>query len=150
MTDKLASNLIKEFKYDNWMRSIEERNQEINQAMEFLKAIIKDWSSRAWVISEYHIAKEKNSHKMKFWFLSFDYCSDLVKDQGFFQFDFVDGTIKNTLTQIYEDNLLMREVLLAFDSFQHTMEVQLNQQSFLEKMLKSKASRNGTVKKKDV
>ncbi|CAO3645255.1 unnamed protein product [Cunninghamella echinulata] len=36
-----------------------EENEAIKSAYQFLAYLIEDWSNRAWVISEYHIAKEK-------------------------------------------------------------------------------------------
>ncbi|ORZ07371.1 hypothetical protein BCR42DRAFT_152725 [Absidia repens] len=56
-----------------WKSYVVKRSRDVAQAMEFLNDLIKDWSSRVWVISEYHIAKKKNNLKYCFMALFQDY-----------------------------------------------------------------------------
>ncbi|CAO3640415.1 unnamed protein product [Cunninghamella echinulata] len=50
-----------------WVFKYNEFKRDIDNAIEFLDYLVEDWANRAWVISEYHIAKkEKKQMKMAF------------------------------------------------------------------------------------
>ncbi|CAO3593645.1 unnamed protein product [Absidia cylindrospora] len=131
-----------------WMRHVITKNSCIRQSIEFLTDLIKDWSSRVWVISEFNIAKKKNN--LKFWFTQlFVLHQNLKGEFTFFKFDFsgnlsLPSVIDNKdiysidnihLTRKYSSN----PVYIEF----HSMMIrQLKKQTFLEMMLKSKASKN--------
>ncbi|ORZ07411.1 hypothetical protein BCR42DRAFT_442739 [Absidia repens] len=50
-----------------WKEMMSERSNSIRQSMEYLADLIKDWSTRVWVISEFSIARKKKN--LKFWFI---------------------------------------------------------------------------------
>ncbi|ORZ06212.1 hypothetical protein BCR42DRAFT_427325 [Absidia repens] len=130
-----------------WKQQIDERSRRIRQSMAFLGDLIIDWSSRVWVISEYSIAKRKQKSSLKYWFLQLD----PEKDYGlgglrFFEFKFDDpsfSAIQQTRTSSrlvgMPDTATSDPVALKFHQ---TLIGQLNDQPFLEMMLKSKASKN--------
>ncbi|ORZ04764.1 hypothetical protein BCR42DRAFT_428961 [Absidia repens] len=127
-----------------WQHKIIERNNCIRQTMEFLMDLIKDWSSRVWVISEYSIAKENNN--LKYWFMQIKLApwtmvaSDDIQDFTFFRFTFDDHlpSVKPSLKLSLSD--MMSHTV--YGNFHSTMKSQLNPQSFLEMILLSKASKN--------
>ncbi|ORZ04117.1 hypothetical protein BCR42DRAFT_497124 [Absidia repens] len=140
-----------------WKSKILARSNSIRQSMEFLTDLIKDWSSRVWVISEYSIAKKKNN--LKYWFtqLSFPYNGtayyDHMKEEkeklSFFKFDFNDSSFSDFMMDVdyYKDQSEVkftrsRTTNPVYIQFHSTMIRQLRQQTFLEMMLRSKASRN--------
>ncbi|ORZ07428.1 hypothetical protein BCR42DRAFT_426243 [Absidia repens] len=142
---------------EKWKRVIPERTTSIRQSMDLLSDLIHDWSTRVWVISEYHIAKKKSKH-MKYWFIQLSHASsgtnaDRHRPYKFFEVDFLDDAINsgssiNLIRSPTQDSMTpttssrrKRESRSVFQTF-HYMVEQLNNQTFLEKMLKSKASRN--------
>ncbi|ORZ07413.1 hypothetical protein BCR42DRAFT_426220 [Absidia repens] len=139
-----------------WKQSIYNRSISIQQSMEFLTDLIVDWSSRVWVISEYHIAKKKNN--LKFWFTQIFPANWIVgfvhnKDKTFyfFKFDFNDPVFSSS-TMLSNTAFLSNTDVPpdarpnssnpVYLKFHHTLISQLNQRSFLEMMLISKASKN--------
>jgi hypothetical protein len=153
--DKVEATNLKVRKWanneDGWKPLTSNQVQDIKNAVSYLSGLILDWSTRVWVISEFHIAKNKEHRKLKFWFMALDSKPHYIKKtDGFFEFDF-DNTmpIENPLEVLFEKatfyDPLIDDVVAAYKSFKFTMMYQLNQQSFLEMMLKSKASRNGKV-----
>ncbi|ORY96088.1 hypothetical protein BCR42DRAFT_457606 [Absidia repens] len=98
--------------------------------MEFLVGLIKDWSTRVWVISEFNIAKKKNN--LKYWFIQLAY-NDMEGGEKFtfFKFDF-----NNLQTPVREQNFQpsVHPISLYFN--------QLSRQTFLQNILISKASKN--------
>ncbi|ORZ07321.1 hypothetical protein BCR42DRAFT_426059 [Absidia repens] len=136
----------------NWKSRIIERSTAIRQSMAFLADLIKDWSSRVWVISEYSIAKKKNN--LKYWFAQLQrYESHFGKfqdmdDFAFFKFDVEDPCFSEFLNiNIYQYDLTPWHSTNTSSNpvyvyFHKTLIKQLNQQTFLEMILKSKASKN--------
>ncbi|CAO3601420.1 unnamed protein product [Absidia cylindrospora] len=126
------------FKYDcsleeedsEWEQRIIERSIAIRQSMDFLADLIKDWSSRVWVISEYNIAKKKNN--LKYWFVQLD-CTDM-NTLDFFKFDF-----ERPAHLLSQDPTLT--AISVRQQFHESMIKQLTRQTFLEMILKSKASK---------
>ncbi|ORZ07335.1 hypothetical protein BCR42DRAFT_442680 [Absidia repens] len=110
-----------------WKYYVVSRNKLIVQFMGFLLSLITDWSSRVWVISEYHIAKKKNN--LKYWFIGIS--ADALVGLPFFKFDF---EVRNR----YE----LEEKRKILGRMDYAMVAQLNDKSFLEKILHSKASKN--------
>ncbi|CAO3601288.1 unnamed protein product [Absidia cylindrospora] len=120
---------------DTWRAAILKRSIDIRRGMRFLEDLIVDWSSRVWVISEYHIAKKKNN--LKYWFFTLE----LVREDfgAFFTFDFDDPAFSSVHFKSSKYNYEQMPVQLKFHD---TMISQLNTQSFFEKILKSNASKN--------
>ncbi|ORZ05279.1 hypothetical protein BCR42DRAFT_456953 [Absidia repens] len=118
-----------------WKWYIPERSNTIRRSMNFLADLVKDWASRVWVISEYHIAKTKKTN-MKYWFIQLGMPWKVNTEVSFFEFDF----------HAIHPLELPPPLFLNRDAVHHTfhdsMRQQLNQQTFLEIMLKSKASKN--------
>ncbi|ORY99634.1 hypothetical protein BCR42DRAFT_430127 [Absidia repens] len=156
---------IREFKYSNWKARVLERSSSIRHSMEFLTDLLLDWSSRVWVISEFNIAKKKNN--LKYWFtqLSFPYDDEdhlahsyKYKEYAdnaevtFFKFDFhddasscFDDMIMNTPYYANQEEAIMTRAKTSnpiYIRFHYTMIRQLRQQTFLDMMLNSKASKN--------
>ncbi|ORZ07329.1 hypothetical protein BCR42DRAFT_426070 [Absidia repens] len=108
--------------------------------MEFLCDLIKDWSTRVWVISEYHIAKTKNN--LKYWFIALS--SDELWRSSFFKFDFTNPAFSSAIKDITYSYLTLihnpnTPVHLCF----HDLIIdQLTTKTFLEMILNSKASKN--------
>ncbi|CAO3601314.1 unnamed protein product [Absidia cylindrospora] len=123
-----------------WTHELMKRGNVIRQAMRLLEDLIVDWSTRVWVISEYHIAKKKNN--LKYWFIGplFDADNDNLP---FFKFDFTNpaffSAVQHTPRWQLSRNREDRNPQLSFHSM---MIKQLNTQTFFEMMLKSKASKN--------
>ncbi|CAO3601313.1 unnamed protein product [Absidia cylindrospora] len=117
----------------SWPQRLIEKGNAIRQAMRFLEDLIIDWSSRVWVISEFHIAKKKNN--LKYWFIALN-----VFNVPFFKFDFTNPAFYSDIeNSVRKYNLEVSGVHLRFHS---TIINQLNAQGFLKMMLKSKASKN--------
>ncbi|CAO3601396.1 unnamed protein product [Absidia cylindrospora] len=136
-----------------WKELISERSSGVRQSMEFLADLIKDWSTRVWVISEFSIARKKNN--LKFWFIQLktnDYKIPWIPPKlappfrmSFFNYDFDRPVIGNT-------NQLTIKSMNRFRWFKdsHTVYLrfhfilihQLNRRTFLDMILKSKASKN--------
>ncbi|KAI8338694.1 hypothetical protein BC941DRAFT_501817 [Chlamydoabsidia padenii] len=140
-TQLLLRHFIMEFRKDEWKRLINQRQEEIVQAVGFLQSLMEDWSNRTWVISEYHIAKKKTG-VMKFWFTQLG-CPEL---QGlpFFEFDFkalVDRA-PSPREFVSDDHPFTRKVLYKTRRFHGSMRRRLIKRSFLEMMLETKASKD--------
>ncbi|ORZ04135.1 hypothetical protein BCR42DRAFT_457300 [Absidia repens] len=135
-----------------WKQKILERNKSIRRSMELLQTLIVDWSSRVWVISEYSIARKKNN--LKYWFTqlapdstTFFYYKHLKDPFTFFKFDFdapvSDNDFSSTYTVRYvhmaDHTGAMSDPVQA--KFHYLMSNQLQGRSFLNMMLKSKASK---------
>ncbi|ORZ05654.1 hypothetical protein BCR42DRAFT_456788 [Absidia repens] len=133
---------------------IAQRTQTIQTSMDFLSDLVRDWSSRVWVISECHIAKH-TKHKLKYWFLQLSPSSPAWLSSpggvGFFEFDFRDPT-RSFLSTLLDDAFItnshpaFHESIVACDAiynqFHQLMVRQLDQPTFLEMMLDSKACKN--------
>ncbi|ORY99641.1 hypothetical protein BCR42DRAFT_457481 [Absidia repens] len=137
-----------------WKSKVIHRSTAIRQSMEFLTDLVKDWSSRVWVVSEYNIAKKKNN--LKYWFIQLASTHDdnivfrcLNEEFTFFKFDLDDDTFPDlTMMQYYKENQhqsridRLRSTNPVYKRFHYTLIRHLNQQTFLEMLLRSKASRN--------
>ncbi|CAO3637190.1 unnamed protein product [Cunninghamella blakesleeana] len=123
---------------------------ELKKVYQFLAYLIDDWSNRAWVISEYHIAKEKykkHGTPLKYTFIS------LYKNfEGwpFFSYHFNDDsdedqqqhyTINNENNDMNRKRLTGQEVNDSKTLNQFVKE-RFMQRSHLEMILNSNASRN--------
>ncbi|CAO3593795.1 unnamed protein product [Absidia cylindrospora] len=125
-----------------WKQDILERNISIRQSMHFLQDLIVDWSSRVWVISEYNIAKKKNN--LRYWFIQLQDPSDIESDFRFFKFD-MDGDDAIVLPQkpLLWDMQHAKDIWsdAVYSSFHESMIDQLKDRTFLEMILKSRASK---------
>ncbi|CAO3601029.1 unnamed protein product [Absidia cylindrospora] len=134
--------------HENIKTMIVERSNIIQTSMNFLSDLVRDWSSRVWVISECHIAKH-TKHKLKYWFIQLSSTSS--EDVLFFEFDFVNPT-QSFLSTLLDDAFIsishpaFHESIVVCDAvynqFHQLMVRQLDQPTFLEMMLASKASKN--------
>ncbi|CAO3601095.1 unnamed protein product [Absidia cylindrospora] len=117
-------------------KMISERMESIQRVVQLLMDLFKDWSSRIWHINIYQTAKRQNSQKLKFWFMHLEKCAldDGSRLLTFFKFD---GTTKLSADHLEEETYLTR-----YQYFQRTIDHQLNQQTFLEMMLRSKSILN--------
>ncbi|CAO3588668.1 unnamed protein product [Absidia cylindrospora] len=142
------------FQRSNWKSMIINRGNSIRQSMDFLADLVKDWSSRVWVISEYNIAKKKNN--LKYWFTqlnpkydSYSQNERWKKDLRFFKFDFDGSSFSDVMinkryysNQEASGRTRLQSTNPVYIRFHYTMVRQLKQQTFLDMMLLSKASRN--------
>ncbi|ORY97070.1 hypothetical protein BCR42DRAFT_457590 [Absidia repens] len=134
-----------------WKDMISKRSDSIRQSMEFLADLIMDWSTRVWVISEFSIARKKNN--LKYWFLQLRphdrhgrvrWSTACPFRISFFKYDFDRPIIENNKKSI-ELMDLEREVgdlHTVYIRFHCTWIQQLNDRTFLDMILKSKASKN--------
>ncbi|ORZ07342.1 hypothetical protein BCR42DRAFT_456011 [Absidia repens] len=123
-----------------WTHELIRRGNTIRQAMKFLEDLIRDWSTRVWVISEYNIAKKKNN--LKYWFIQLS--NPHITKLSFFKFDFTDPAFSSDVKNgSFDDPISLHHNPNPVDLSFHSMIIkQLSTQTFLEMMLKSKASRN--------
>ncbi|ORZ05652.1 hypothetical protein BCR42DRAFT_473986 [Absidia repens] len=129
---------VRQVEEDDWKQQISQRGSDISQAMTFLTQLIVDWSSRVWVISEYQLAKKKPSGKMKYWFMLLGYSYFL--GEPFFEFHF-DATTRDANVGENKGTYAF-QVDQSVRLFHNAMVRQLKEQSFLEMILGSKASKN--------
>ncbi|CAO3588630.1 unnamed protein product [Absidia cylindrospora] len=136
-----------------WKSKIIQRGTAIQQSMVCLTDLIKDWSSRVWVASEYSIAKQKNN--LKYWFIQLApaYEDSIVfrcldNEFIFFKFNFKHCDSDNHFIEVYQDSQRqpnidgLVSVNPVYEQFKYTMIRHLKRQTFLEMILISKASRN--------
>ncbi|CAO3588638.1 unnamed protein product [Absidia cylindrospora] len=145
----------RQLELSKWKSRMIERSTAIRQSMELMADLVVDWSSRVWVISEFSIAKRKNN--LKYWFAQLSLTNDgndyvenhvsyyfLQYGFSFFNFDF-DAKLMDAPYYADEDaSRLTRSESTnpIYIRFHYTMTRQLSQQTFLQMMLGSKASRN--------
>ncbi|ORZ04763.1 hypothetical protein BCR42DRAFT_184981 [Absidia repens] len=110
-----------------WQNDIAERNNDIAHILQQLSELIKDWSSRVWVISESRIAAKRNN--LKYWFTGLFSAS--LAGLPFFIFDFGGSALSDNMSQ-----------LGIHIEFHGNMINQLYPKSSFIMMLSSKASRN--------
>ncbi|CAO3652142.1 unnamed protein product [Cunninghamella blakesleeana] len=75
----------------NSTQDTKNQNDELKRAYQFLAYLIDGWSNRAWVISEYQIAKEKfqqHGAPLKYTFISLLRGNGRMEFMGFFSFTF--------------------------------------------------------------
>ncbi|ORZ07344.1 hypothetical protein BCR42DRAFT_152614 [Absidia repens] len=108
--------------------------------MKFLEDAIRDWSTRVWVISEYNIAKKKNN--LKYWFIQLS--NPYIGKLSFFNFDFTNPALSSSVVKKRQFccTTSPRDPHPVDFLFHEMIIKQLSTQTFLEMMLKSKASRN--------
>ncbi|ORZ06188.1 hypothetical protein BCR42DRAFT_427306 [Absidia repens] len=136
-------------KQQPWKQTILERSQAIRKSMTFLQSLIVDWSSRVWVISEYSIAKKNNN--LKYWFIQLspyhdDFSKFIKRNKGgftFFAFDFNDERADEYILhhKLQKMRFNSHPVKPVKPEFHLTMSNQLKERTFLEMMLRSKASK---------
>ncbi|KAI9305986.1 hypothetical protein BJ944DRAFT_248594 [Cunninghamella echinulata] len=126
-------------------KEIQTENEDIKTAYRFLAYLIEDWSNRAWVISEYHIAKEKDESQgtpLKYIFVN------LLHDEisTFFSYSFDHHSLTKAININYNNNTNTNKVSyvdvdspIKFISF---LKSKFTQQDHLKMLLESNASRN--------
>ncbi|CAO3653765.1 unnamed protein product [Cunninghamella echinulata] len=122
-------------------KSIQTENEDIKKAYQYLVYLILDWSSRAWVVSEYKIAKEKQKNQgtpLKYIFLSLLFPTIY----HFFSYSFENHHDHD------HDHYLYNNIDVYFwqvgDSitFINYLKTTLIQKTYLEMILDTNASRN--------
>ncbi|CAO3637998.1 unnamed protein product [Cunninghamella blakesleeana] len=151
-TSQMHLNNVKEFqklKMENETLKLKIKDQEENKlkkAYQFLAYLIEDWSNRAWVISEYHIAKEKYMKygtPLKYWFMSLMVCNP------FFSYRFDDDDHRHhhdqqkcTWYNENDDEMLTTDDVIDSITFNQFVRSRFMQRSHLEMVMNSYASRN--------
>ncbi|KAI9308532.1 heterokaryon incompatibility protein-domain-containing protein [Cunninghamella echinulata] len=108
-----------------------EENENLKKAYKFLEYLIIDWSNRAWVISEYHIASKKIGTPLKYIFISL--LDGILGHEGFQSF-FTYNFDQHFNTNVIEVNNV--------SSFMKNLNQIFLQRSYLEKIISSNATRN--------
>ncbi|CAO3651678.1 unnamed protein product [Cunninghamella blakesleeana] len=130
-TNHSAINILK--------NNINVNNDELKKAYQFLAYIIDDWSNRAWVISEYQIAKEKYTQcgtPLKYTFMSLLSTDDeSLLHWPFFSYNFFDQ--HNNI-----DIIINYEGVVDNNTFINFLDSRFIQRNHLNMILNSNASRN--------
>ncbi|CAO3637990.1 unnamed protein product [Cunninghamella blakesleeana] len=122
----------------------EETNDDMKKIYKYLAYLIDDWSNRAWVISEYHIAKDKykkHGTPLKYIFIT-------LLSNSFFSYYFDDDddddeqqTQQQHYTTINNEKIIYKEV----DNpklFIRFLKSRFMQRSYFDMILNSNATRN--------
>ncbi|CAO3651630.1 unnamed protein product [Cunninghamella blakesleeana] len=125
------------------MKLKKESKEELKKAYQFLAYLLHDWSNRAWVISEYQIAKLKyrqHGTPLKYIFLSLLSTDELFSNMPFFTYTFTDQLDRRStrnggqyLSYYTVDNSVK---MIRF------LELTFTERPHLDMLLRSKASRN--------
>ncbi|CAO3652229.1 unnamed protein product [Cunninghamella blakesleeana] len=108
--------------------------------------LVNDWSNRAWVISEYEIAKEKYTKygtPLKYTFLSLLCVAEKIIPKLFFSYTFANQENSKVveMNDNYNTGMKCNEVDNS-NKFIYYLKSRFVQQSHIEMMVKSNASRN--------
>jgi hypothetical protein len=142
---------------NNQTTTISKQTDKLQNAILFLVDLIKDWSTRVWVISEYSIAR-KNSI-MKYWFIQLNLkYSYLIRQPqpgsyyldtfSFFEFNFNQTSSPTLKIDLHSNDTKYtiewkKHLESKYNYFHYQMFFHLGKKQFLETILQSKASRNG-------
>ncbi|CAO3638494.1 unnamed protein product [Cunninghamella blakesleeana] len=151
LTSKKLINKNNELKIEKEMKEkeneLQQRKQELKKIYQYLAYLIEDWSNRAWVISEYHIAKEKymkHGTPLKYWFISLHYYR--LRNQPFFSYYFNDNdqqqSLINNINDDKSNNVLNCRDVIDSKTFNQFLKSRFMQRSHLEMILDSNAARN--------
>ncbi|CAO3637170.1 unnamed protein product [Cunninghamella blakesleeana] len=137
-------NKVEERKLEKNENELKQERDELKKLYQFLAYLIDDWSNRAWVISEYHIAKEKyKKYKtpLKYWFISLN-----IYNSPFFSYYFVDDdqkcVINNENNNNNNNSKLIYTDVAGYRSFHRFLNRIFMQRSHLDMILNSNATRN--------
>ncbi|KAI8079850.1 uncharacterized protein BX664DRAFT_388823 [Halteromyces radiatus] len=112
----------------------ENRQERIKDVIYYLEGLFRDWSNRAWVISEYSIAKEQNKGKMKYWFIHLDKEDDFY-GEPFFTLNF------NRSDELYPD-IPDYWYFRVLGDYHNSIMSNTVKRTFLDMMLNSRATKN--------
>ncbi|CAO3637238.1 unnamed protein product [Cunninghamella blakesleeana] len=132
--NKKTKTKMKEMEMGIKENKLNQEKNELKAAYQFLSYLLDDYSNRAWVISEYHIAKDKyiqHGTPLKYIFISL--LDTSLDAQPFFSYYFDDDKRNNILTYKY---------VIDLKTFHQFVKERLMQRSHLEMMLNSNATRN--------
>ncbi|CAO3637367.1 unnamed protein product [Cunninghamella blakesleeana] len=118
-------------------KEIEQEKEEIKKVYQYLAYLVDDWSNRAWVISEYQIAKEKymkHGTPLKYWFMSLH-----IYEQPFFSYHFNDDHQQQYSS--YNKRIANEEVIDSI-IFKKFVKERFMQRPHLDMILDSNATRN--------
>ncbi|CAO3652938.1 unnamed protein product [Cunninghamella echinulata] len=124
---------------NNYQPVDEEETQDIRHAYSFLEFLICDWSNRAWVISQIHIAKEKQENHgtpLKYMFMSLLH----PEVSTFFSYLF-----DHQPTTVNTDNNVNNIDIYNVDSsskFIQLLKARLSQRQYIDMLLNSRAIKN--------
>ncbi|CAO3637838.1 unnamed protein product [Cunninghamella blakesleeana] len=137
---------------ENKIKEKEEINyEELMKVYQFLAYLIEDWSNRAWVISEYHIAKKKqkvDGKPLKYMFISLLSAIDASDNKRFFSYFFKDEDDNDQQVRQEQEKLFKKNNELKYidvddhASFIQFLKTRLTQRSHLDMILNSSATRN--------
>ncbi|CAO3653218.1 unnamed protein product [Cunninghamella echinulata] len=128
----------------NYLGNIFQSNnkKDIKIAYEYLAYLIEDWSNRAWVISEYHIAKIKEENQgtpLKFTFISLLN----VQMSYFISYKFDYDNINLNIDEDGSDNeIISYKNVDSSSKFINFLKTRFTQRQHLHMLLGSNASRN--------
>ncbi|CAO3653320.1 unnamed protein product [Cunninghamella echinulata] len=126
---------------------IGESKQDIKKIYKFLAFLVNDWSNRAWVISEYLIAKQKNGTPLKYIFMT------LLHSEfpTFFSYSFDDYSHHSSITinsgsnhhhhHHHHGSILYNEVDTS-NKLIHFLKTRFIQRDHMDMLLSSNATRN--------
>ncbi|KAI9301090.1 hypothetical protein BJ944DRAFT_239544 [Cunninghamella echinulata] len=118
-------------------------NKSRKKAYEFLAYLVADWSNRAWVISEYQIAKEKKGTPLKYTFMSLLLGLINYKDVTFFSYDFDHNHHHcSTLEKSNSNGSIPYRKVDSSSKLIQFLKERFTQRLYLDILLNSKASRN--------
>ncbi|CAO3653155.1 unnamed protein product [Cunninghamella echinulata] len=119
---------------------IETRKKELKKIYQFLAYLVQDWSSRAWVFSEYQIAKEKyeaDGTPLKYIFISI---LPYFDDHICFSYYFDHPPINNNNNKNSNNNYVSYSEVDSISTFNNFFKTIFIQQDHLYILLNSKAS----------
>ncbi|CAO3637174.1 unnamed protein product [Cunninghamella blakesleeana] len=125
---------------------LKQKKNELKRVYQFLAYLVDDWSNRSWVISEYHIAKEK--YKKHGTPLKYIFRSLLIKYKYFFSYHFDDGDqqqrqySKDNKTTNKSNKRLNYTDVDGPKTFNQFVKERFMQRTHLEMILSSNTARN--------
>ncbi|CAO3651517.1 unnamed protein product [Cunninghamella blakesleeana] len=132
--------------YKNLKKEINEiesrKSKKLTKVYRFLAYLIKDWSNRVWVISEYQIAKQKykqNGTPLKYIFISILFGANIISNIPFFSYNFVD---KNNKNSNMKDSMYQLCDVDNSSKLIDFLELVLTKRSHVDMMIKSMASKD--------
>ncbi|CAO3637659.1 unnamed protein product [Cunninghamella blakesleeana] len=116
-----------------------QEKDETKRIYRYLAYLIGDWSNRAWVISEYHIAKQKyKQHGTPLMYIFISFFNYDLHQQPFFSYHFNDDDDDDD----EKNEILSCENVNNAKTFHQFLKTRFMQRSHLEMILSSNATRN--------
>ncbi|CAO3651807.1 unnamed protein product [Cunninghamella blakesleeana] len=146
LKDKKMVKEIEELKREIEALKNEKKEDELKKAYKFLAFLIDDWSNRAWVVSEYQIAREKymkHGARLKYTFTALLWSDRQrgVLPQPFFSYSFDDQNSKDSANTIVKQTLFCHNID-CISSLVVFLESRFVQRPHLNLMIDSNATRH--------